>query len=1112
MFKIGHRKMRKLSKILFLSVLMVFGTTSWAQNFAENSVLKDGTIYKVGVVEDGVYRITFDEMAAAGIDVNSLNLNKISMFGNVNGMLPEANSDNVYDDLTEMDIIVDDDGVLFYGQGAYRWTINGIYFRYQTNYYSDTTFYFLKIDNRNDGKRMEVHPQDDGDYQQVITSFLDRQYHEIDLHNHYHRGRKWFGETVSIDEGELKIPFVFKNIITDSVGYLDVCFIGASQVNGTVARLKVHGLQVVDDIDIAKAGSYSFGIEKSVSTQFNPSDEAIEVELEILSDNSASYLGLDYMDVSAWRSLSYENEQLQFTIARYGHPVLELVNIDKVGFDALVLDVTQPLRPKIQEFSMTGNVAGFKRLLPGITSFVLLNKTDEKPVVSMKHIENQNVHSITNAEMLIITDKIFAEQAEAIKTIHEEDEGLLSEVVFVDEIYNEFSSGSLDITAIRNFIKMVYQRSSNLKYVLLLGRGTNDYKNVEGYGCNFVPPYEALNSVNEIFAYVTDDYFGLLDENEGDQCAGLVDVGVGRMPVLTPEEADVIIDKIRRYMSDAKTRGEWRNEMLLLSDDSKVYSSSCDDYEAMIDTMNTTANISKIYADAYVRKKLSDGSYCYPDATASIIAKFDEGIMMMAYLGHGGVKGLSASNLFKVKDIESLQNYYKLPFVVTGTCEFSAFDDASLVSAGEILYKMENGGAIGMYTTARPTQQPQNKVIVKEFLKDTFVNDNIKNLTMGDIVKIAKQANPINSSNYLSYVFFGDPALRFTYPEKRVMIDAINGMPTSDKISVAPMDTVRVEGWISNKNGSVDATFNGIVYPKMFDNKSTYTTLNNSGTTGNVHTFTNYTDVLYDGGFSVVKGRFSGVFMVPRSVNNQNGEAKLSFYAVDTINGRDANAFFKTMTVEGNPSVLPDFEGPEICLSWNAGHLSATLHDPQGICHYNSMLGRDIVVTIESEHNYKSLIVNDYFEQTVDDFTSGVVEIDLEMLENGENIISMKAWDTHDNSNIASIMVDIIDSGSKVQMQNVVNYPNPFSESTCFTIDYDKKNVTADVSIHIYDIMGRIVNTLEYRELNVSNLKLDWDGRDAAGRHLSAGVYIYKVYLRDSDGYECDTSQRMIIF
>ena len=1104
--------MKKVCNILIVTLLLTLSYVSEAHDFATNSVLKDGTIYKVGVVEDGVYRITFEQLATIGVDVNALNINNISMFGNVSGMLPEANNAVFYDDLTEMDILVDENGIVFYGENQHRWTIASDFYKYQTNYYSDTTFYFLKIDNQNVGRRMEAQPQDEREHVSVITSFLDKQYHELNLHNHYHRGRKWYGEEITVDDADnFKIPFVFKNIITAQQAAVEVSFVGSSAVDGTVARVKVDGTQVGSDVRIAKAGQYSYGVEKSVNELFNPNGDVVEVSLEVTSSNAATFLGLNYISVNAWRSLRYENEQLKFSVNRMSHPIVELVNIENVNENAVLLNVTSPIHPKIQEFSRTGDIIGFKEFIIGENNYVLYGEDDFMNIISIQRVDNQNIHSVADVEMLIITDKIFAAQAEEIKNIHEENEGLVSNVVYIDEIYNEFSSGSLDVSAIRNFVRMVYEKSSNLKYVLLLGRGTNDYKNVEGYGGNFLPPYEATNSVSEIQAYVSDDYFGLMDEDEGRDCYGKMDVAVGRMPVLTPDEAEIVIEKIRRYMDFAKTNGKWRNNMLILADDSKTYSKSCDELEVIMDSKDNTLNINKIYSDSYVRVKLSDGSYAYPDVTSSIVNSFNEGMMMMTYLGHGGVKGLSASNIFRIKDIESLENYYKLPFVVTGTCEFSAFDDASFVSAGERLYTMDKGGAICMYTTARPTQPTTNKAILKTFVDKAFSNDNIKTLTMGDIVLLTKRENASNSANFLSYIFFGDPALRFTYPEKRIVVSKIDDLDTISEVHLAPMDSVRVEGWVADADGNVDVTFNGVVYPKLFDNKSTFTTLNNQGIINNVFTYTNYSDVLYEGGFPVVNGRFSCMFKVPRSVNNQNGYAKMSFYAVDTINEADANGFFKKIIVDENPSVTPTFEGPEINLSWNEGHLSATLHDPYGFYHYSSVIGRDMMLCIESKNESKSLIVNDYFEQTVGDFTSGKIDLDLDLLEEGDNLISLRAWNTHDVSNTASITVNVVGNELVKSMKNVVNYPNPFSESTCFTIEYDKDNVTVDVDIHIYDVAGRLVNILEYNDLSGTILKMDWNGLDAYGNHLASGVYIYKVYLKDSEGFESNTSQRMIV-
>ena len=255
--------MKKVCNILIVTLLLTLSYVSEAHDFATNSVLKDGTIYKVGVVEDGVYRITFEQLAAIGVDVNALNINNISMFGNVSGMLPEANNAVFYDDLTEMDILVDENGIVFYGENQHRWTIASDFYKYQTNYYSDTTFYFLKIDNQNVGRRMEAQPQDEREHVSVITSFLDKQYHELNLHNHYHRGRKWYGEEITVDDADnFKIPFVFKNIITAQQAAVEVSFVGSSAVDGTVARVKVDGTQVGSDVRIAKAGATGTGHER----------------------------------------------------------------------------------------------------------------------------------------------------------------------------------------------------------------------------------------------------------------------------------------------------------------------------------------------------------------------------------------------------------------------------------------------------------------------------------------------------------------------------------------------------------------------------------------------------------------------------------------------------------------------------------------------------------------------------------------------------------------------------------------------------------------------------------------------------------------------------------
>ena len=1100
---------RRLYKILFLLVFALSLDVVSAQEYTDTSVLSEGTIYKIGVVEDGMYRISFDELAAAGIDVNALNLNKISLFGNIPGMLSESNSAQYVDDIEEISIMVDEDGLVFYGQSPVTWKMGDNKFTYNTNYYSDTSFYFLKIDNRQDGKRMTVKVQPEGNPEGVITTFLDKKYHETDLHNYYHRGRKWYGETADGDNRSITVPFVFKNADLTKPGYIQTSFIGASKTENFKVMLKVNGAQIGSVIDIKKAGDYSFGVEKDISSNFSVMADELEVALQLISINTTSFVGLDYVSLNVWRSLTYTDEQLQFPVFADDNKPLQIVSIDEATQDMTVVDVTEPLSPKIQNFDIEDGKIQYKISCETPSSYVVYKESDLKSVQSINKIGNQNLHSVFSADMLIITHKIFAEQAEELKAFHEEEDGMLSEVVFVDEIYNEFSSGAQDVTAIRNFIRMVYKRSPELKYVLILGRGANDYKNVEGYDNNFVPPYEALNVVNEINAYVTDDYYGLMDNDEGEECLGLMDLGVGRIPVVDAYEAEIVVEKIKRYVNSVKNMGKWRNNILLFADDNKEYSKSNDLLDSQVTSLKPTFNVDKVYSDAYIRQKMASGAFYYPEVTSSILDKFDEGIMLMNYYGHGGVKGLSNSNLLRITDIDEMENRYRLPFVSTGTCEFSAFDDASFVSAGEIMFKMENGGAIGMYTTTRPTTSSINSRIIRTLYKHILTGNNMRTLRMGDFIRLTKEENASNSTNYLSYVFYGDPALRFTYPQKDIVIDRIiAGSYINDTAMVAPMDSVTMEGRVIDEDGSVVEDFNGFVYPKMFDNKSTYCTLNNSSTSGNYHEFTLFSDVIYEGKASVVNGIFSFTYLVPRSVNNQDGMARMSLYAVDTLNMTDASGFVDKIIVGGISTVPLDNEGPSIEMQWD-GKLTANIHDPQGIYHYNTALGRNMTLAIESENSCNAMIVNEFFEQTADDYTSGTLSVDLNLPE-GRNVLTLKAWDTHDNSNAASIIVDIERVNNKT-LKNVRNYPNPFSDKTCFTVEYDKLSVTADVVIEVYNVAGSRVNTLTYNNLATPYLRMEWDGCDENGRLLQSGIYIYKVYLNDSEGNDYHTTQRMII-
>lgn len=1124
-------------RLAFLFLLLVSSILVKAQLYADSSVLKTGTWFKIGVTEEGFYKISYYDLIGLGLDPDLINPKKISIFGNVAGMLPESNSELNPDDLSEINIMVqgenDDsfdegDYILFYGQSPVKWKYDShqLYHHY-TNYYSDTTYYFLRIDGQDDGARITSRGQSQGPAQKSITSFKDYYCHEIDMDNNYRQGRRWYGETISgATDTEKRFSFNFKNAL-DTLAYAYFNLVGASATEKFYAKIKINEKIYFDSILVNKVGEHIFGFELIKSTYFEMKDDDVNIDIGIMANNLSSLIGVDYIELNVWRKLRYEKEDLRFGIVtEQFDSESNRVIIENANQNNILFDITNPLQPAVQDCDNIDGFINFLIVPDSFKSFILTEESNYRNVLSIKRIANQNLHSIRKAEMLIIAPSVFMNQAEELRQIHEKNDALNSVIVDIDKIYNEFSTGALDVSAIRNFIRMVYNRDNSLKYVLLFGRGTSDYKNVMGLGNNFIPPYESIETYNEINSYVTDDYYALMDFNEGLNCKGIVDLGIGRIPVTTIEEAEDAVNKIRSYISkDFGKYGEWRNKILFVADDDVVeYAKNCDYFEKIVNTNCNDVNVDKIYEGSYVRVSTAVG-YEYPEAIADLSNKIEEGCLIISYIGHGGVKGLTDEGLLREKHILAFKNIDNLEFIHAGTCEFSKFDDPTYISAGEKLFLNPNGGAIGMFTATRPTMISNNFTVGKNMYLYVFQDGNIKDMTFGDLVKGTKELcnNNQPKPGFLCYVLFGDPALQFVYPQKDIVISEINGISIDSierKIEIGALSDVRVKGNILNENGEIDSSFNGYLYPKIFDNKSNYHTLSNTGS--NNYDFKLYKDIIYQGKVTVTQGCFEFFFKIPMSVNYQENLARLTCYAVDADNCIDATGSYNNIKIVGiDPNVVVDNQGPDIQMIWNSfddkfindntsGILEINFFDPQGILHYGNTIGRDIILihNILDENTIEN--VSALFEPATDDFTRGKIMINYDKLKNGEHNFTVRAWDTHDNSSEKSLSLFVNKPDTPVLI-NVVNKPNPFTGGTAFCFNYMKDDVVFDLLIDIYDVMGRKINSLMYKGLNKSTTSIWWNGCDSYGFQLKSGVYLYRFYIKDRENEEFVTTQRMVV-
>ncbi len=201
-------------------------------------------------------------------------------------------------------------------------------------------------------------------------------------------------------------------------------------------------------------------------------------------------------------------------------------------------------------------------------------------------------------------------------------------------------------------MKTLRRPKKKIKYVNLFGDASYDYKNRIPNNTNIVPIYQALNSsTSGESSFASDDFFGLMDPNEGNIISsfGGIDIAVGRMLNNDVAQAEEMVNKVLEY-HDIKSYGSWRNNFVMVSDDSdKNSDTSLQSRQNNLANNITTAkpfmNAEKIIMDSYVQEAAAGGER-YPKARADLFSAFEKGALVFNYLGQWRRRRLCRANEF----------------------------------------------------------------------------------------------------------------------------------------------------------------------------------------------------------------------------------------------------------------------------------------------------------------------------------------------------------------------------------------------------------------------------------------------------------------------------------
>lgn len=1032
--------------------------------YAQHSVLANGQWAKIRVSESGVYHLSDALVRKAGFS----NSKKVKIYGYGGALQPEKLTADYLaetDDLKEIPTYTVNGKRLFYAVGPVSWSTNNTLARTR-NPYSDYGYYFL---TESDGEPLAA------DSATFCGSFYPstNDYHdlyEVDDYAWYHGGRNLY-ESQKLEVSNSRT-------------------INLPGITNSGAQLNIN---------------LSFNISFQATVSFNGQQLGTLKPTGVVNSSGTPSDGNAVAAQTNWTFVLPDS----LCNSTQNKLTLRVITGDEVRIDYISLCYREP------------------KPLP---DFAMVSIPEPEYV---HRITNQDHHADSAVDMVIIipTSQKWLPEAQRLQKLHETYDSLRVRIVPADELYNEFSSGTPDANAYRRYMKMLYDRAEDEadqpRYLLLLGDGAWDNRMLSSGWRSFSPDdfllcYESENSFSATKSYVTDDYFCLLDDNEGGNVlSDKFDAAVGRLSARSVEEAKILVDKIVAYRTNVYA-GAWQNTLCFLGDDGDQ-NRHMKDAEAVVEQVKNNYSgyrIKKIYWDAYTRVTSSTGN-SYPDVTRLIKQQLKAGALVMNYSGHGGPALMSHEAVMRITDFSEASSL-RLPLWITASCDIMPFDGLS-DNIGETAMMNKNGGSIAFYGTTRTVYASYNRLQNQSFMKYVLGSKNGRRLTIGEAAYLAKNDFSSGSSelliNKLQYVLLGDPALVLPTPTQEIVVDSVNGQNVSNGVQqLKAGSSVTLCGHLKNL-----PDFNGVVTLTVCDKEETIVGKQNDPQQTEVAlSFVDRPNIIYSGSDSIRNGSFSISFVVPKDISYSDKTGLFLVYAINNDKTVTAHGENGNFTLSGTVDAINDGVGPSIYCYLNSesfvngGTVNATpyfyaeLTDKDGINVSGGGIGHNLELIIDNDIN-NAYDLNDRFLYEFGDYRRGSVDYVLPELTDGPHKLLFRAWDAHNNSSIAELAF-VVNSKQQPSMGNVVCTKNPATTSTRFVITHDRIGSEMDVELEIFDTSGRKLWGKTETGIPTDNTySIDWDLTAGNGSRLRTGIYLYRVLISSNGSSQASQAKKLII-
>ncbi|GMQ30530.1 type IX secretion system sortase PorU [Algoriphagus confluentis] len=1062
--------------------------------FALNYQRASAQFFEFEIKESGVYKLSGEKARSLGLG----DLSQISFFG-YPGMLPQK-LDSTQLQLLEIPSWRSEDELWVFLQGPHTIALDSTGdIHYQHHLYSNALSYW--IGKNNDPKR--IAREEFTESTLPSPDFLYQLYpYKEEKTNLLDSGRDWYslpirqGQSLNINFGltsEASAPWLIQGRSM------------AQSSSSSLIRI-LSGNTLLEEIEFLPIPNTLYGIkgrEQKFSFTISPSDNRLSqlrFTYQASVSNSSGYL--DYVAVGAprtpneWRNgIFHSISPVRFTLPNAG----------------VAWEITDFFHP----IASAQNVASGKK-------WAIFSPDQIPEIESVREVTLSRRLQPSESELLIIASEDLLSSARKLQA-HKQSLGVSTEVVPVNEIYKEFGYGNPDLTAIRNFIAWEYHQGKVLKNVLVLGKGTFDYKGILGGRPNLLPIYTSRSSLNPLTTYSSDDYLGLIEwgqgqweENrEGDE---RMQIGVGRIPAISHAEANEIVEKIIRYETDPLP-GKWKHRLSFLADDAdnNIHMRDAEAHIAYLEENHPGFLAQKLYLDRFEQVN-SSGSQSSPAAKEALQKALDEGTLLLNFIGHGNETTLTAEEIFQVSDLPNWPKQPFLPIWMTATCEFGRHDSPFIRSAAEELLFAEQKGGIALLTTGRPVFSSVNFTLNKEFIEELLASEEGRYQDLGTIFKNTKNQS-LNGPLNRNFSLLGDPSLRLPLPELQVSIGKISQPDSENETDTltAQQEYELFAQVVDPLTGAIQPTFQGEYQLEIRDKPVNKSTL---GDENSPFGFSEESTLLVQGKGKVVEGKLVAKIFVPKNMDLNWGEGKIRIWAASDS---DVEAFGSERKKMGGIAADPtsDREGPEITIFpggmtsppylFNAPSIGIVVHleDPSGI-NISDLVSQELLTIQVNEE--APVYVGRRFEAVEGGFSKGSFSIRISGLKEGKNLIRVRAWDNVGNGSEKQIEIQV--EGSKeLRILTHLVFPNPATEVANFRLSHNRPGENLMLTFQVYNLLGQILLSESYRLVRAEETigDLSWFFFQSQTKYPAKGTYIYKLTLQSESDFNFDSKSGKLV-